>query len=473
MSEHVIHRSVFLFYLLICLAGCTRAPLEVQAPIDASGDTEDAELRAFVSDMYARSKEDPNSPLHRGRLGMVYDANGFTEAAVLTYRQAGVLDDEDMRWPYLESLALSEQGRIQEAVNLMDTAIQLDSSYLPAYLAKGYWMIDLGEFASACDAFERASQTLHSDSHHTVALQLGLAQCHFELGETEEANQALDTLPSNGLPAYAEFVRDRISRARDGTTSFEIKGIDVGDLGQISWRDPIAGAVVEYTRGLSNEALLAQKLIDGGRADDALYLVESLRERHPNITFLIELHSAALIALDRRNEAINILQQGLARYPEAHLLHFNLGLLLETTRQLDAALDHYSQTIKYQDDFVPAYDAMAKLLIAQHETSRARELLESSLEHRKPDATTFYLLGVLFGGEGDWSRSATYLTKASELEPENVVVLSSLALTLSELGRVNDAKIMINLALDLEPGNPKVQRAVDTLVTNGVLRSVR
>ena len=399
---------------------------------------------------------------------MVYDANGFTEAAVLTYRQAGVLDDKDMRWPYLESLALSEQGRIQEAVNRMDTAIQLDSSYLPAYLAKGYWMIDLGEFQSACDTFERALQTLQSDSH-TVALQLGLAQCRFELGETEKAKRALDTLPSNGLPAYAEFVRDRVSRARDGATSVENTGIDVGDLGQISWRDPIAGAVVEYTRGLSNEALLAQKLIDGGRADDALHLVESLTERHPNVTFLIELHSAALIALDRRNEAINILRKGLARYPEAHLLHFNLGLLLETTRQIDAALDHYGQTIKYQDDFVPAYDAKAKLLITQDETALAREILESSLEHRKPDATTFYLLGVLFGGEGNWSRSATYLTKASELEPENVAVLSSLALTLSELGRVKDAKVMINLALDLEPGNPKVQRAVDTLVTNGVL----
>lgn len=472
MFEHVIHRSVFLVCLLIYLAGCTKAPSEVHAPIDASGETEDAELREFVSGMYARANEDPHSPLHRGRLGMVYDANGFTEAAVVTYRQAGVLDDKDMRWPYLESLALSELGRIEEAVDAMGTAIQLDSSYLPAYLAKGYWMIDLGEFVSACDTFERASKALNVD-HSTVALQLGFAQCYVELGENEKAIQALDTLPSNGLPAYAEFVRDRVRRAGDDATSVENKEIGVGDLGQISWKDPIAGEVVEYTRGLSNESLLAQQLIEGGRADDALYLVESLRERHPNVTVLIELHSAALIALDRRNEAITTLQDGLARHPEAHLLHFNLGLLLERTSQFDAALDHYGQTIKYRDDFVPAYDAKAKLLIARDETALARELLEFSLEHRRPDVTTFYLLGVLYGGEGNWPRSANYLTKANELEPANIAVLSSLALTLSELGRVNDAKEMINHALDIEPTNPKVQRAVATLVTNGVLQSVR
>ena len=467
MSEHVLHGSVFLVCLLIYLAGCTKAPSEVQAPIDASGETEDAELREFVSGMYARANEDLHSPLHRGRLGMVYDANGFTEAAVVTYRQAGVLDAKDMRWPYLESLALSEQGRIEEAVDVMGTAIQRDSSYLPAYLAKGYWMIDLGEFERACDTFESVSTASNMDDH-TIALQLGLAQCRLELGEIEKAIIALDTLPSNGLPAYAELVRARVKRISDGSTSEENTRADFGDLGQISWPDAIAGAVVEYTRGLSNEALLTQKLIDGGRAEDALQLVRSLQQRYPDEAHLIELRSAALVALGRRAEALTVLRDGLQRYPDEHLLHFNLGLLHDSMGQIAAALDHYDGAIAKQIDFVPAYDAKVRLLMRQGSAILARDVLNASLAHRPPNAETYNLLGVLYGGGGDWERSAEHLANAVKLEPGNVDALVSLALSLSELEQYEEALKAIERARQLEPSNPKVERGLRTLIANGV-----
>ena len=402
---------------------------------------------------------------------MVYDANGFTDAAIVTYRQARLLDSRDMRWPYLEGLALSVQGRIDEAIHAMNMSIQIDSSYLPAHLAKGYWLIDLGEFRDACTTFEKAETESDADEQ-TIALHLGRAQCQLELGEIEKAVQAIDSLPSTGLPAYAELLRTRINRANDDSTRTETKRMESGDSGQLSWPDPIAGAVVEYTRGLSNEALLVQKLIDGGRAEDALNLVISLRERHLDVTYLIELHSATLIALDRHEEAITVLQDGVRRYPHEHLLHFNLGLLLDALGQRDAALDHYGYAIEYQVDFVPAYDATASLLMTQARNGSARDVLEASLAYRNPDATTFYRLGVLAGGDGDWQQSATYLTQANSLDPENVAILSGLALSLGELGRQDAAKDAIRLALDIAPDNVKVERAVETLIANGILQSV-
>lgn len=399
---------------------------------------------------------------------MVYDANGFTEAAALTYGQARELDADDMRWPYLESLALAEQGKIEKALRAMDLAIRLDSSYVPAYLARGYWLIDLGEFQNACDTFDRASKTPQT-TRALIAVQLGLAQCQVELGETEAAKQILDALPSTGLPAYADLVRARVHRANNGSTHNESVATDSGDLGQITWPDPIAGTVVEYTRGLSNESLLAQKLIDGGRAEDALQLVDSLQIRHPEATYLIELRSAALIALDRRAEAITVLKNGLGKNPDEHLLHFNLGLLLDSIGQMDEALDHYSQAIKLQRDFVPAYDAKAKLLIRQGSAIPARDVLNASLEHRLPDASTHNLLGVLYGGMGDWERSVEHLTNATRLEPQNVDALVSLALSLGELQRNEEAVSAIQRAGLLDPENPKVARGVRTLVANGVL----
>ena len=468
IAERVILRSALHTFALVWLIACVEGPSEVPSPIDVSFETEDVELRQFIGDMYTRADRDRHSALHRGRLGMVYDANGFTEAAAETYKQARALDADDVRWPYLESLALSGQGRIEDAINVMGLAIQLDASYLPARLAKGYWLIDLGEFESACETFKRA-KTDSDGAPQSVALTLGLAQCQLELGDTEKATRTLDTLPTSGLPAYAEFIKARVNRASEGLISDQSEWTELGDIGQMSWADPIAGTVVEYTRGLSNEALLAQRLIDGGRAADALQLIESLRERHPDVVHLIELRSAALISLGRRTEAISALRDGLRKFPEEHLLHFNLGMLLDSIGQIDVALKQYDQAITYQEDFLPAYDRKAKLLIRQGLNERARDVLIASLAYRPPDPATFNLLGVLYGGLGDWERSVEYLTKAKRLEPENVNVLVSLALSLSELQRYEDALNIIERAKILDPQNPKLDRAVMTLISNGVL----
>lgn len=407
--------------------------------------------------------------MYRGRLAMAYDANTFTAAAITTYQQARQLDSKDVRWPYLESLAHSSQGQIEIAVELMDHAIELDDSYLPSYLAKGFWLLDLGEHDLACKTFEQAKTVLIGID--ALPLTLGTAQCKLELGDIDAAVQHIDALPEDGLPPYAELVRDRVRRAAGNTPLYEIAGESSNKPVKMSWSDPIAGAVVEFTRGLSGESILAQNLIDGGRAQDALSLLESLQERHPDEPYLIELRSAALTRLGRPHEAIDVLQEGLLAFPDEHLLPFNLGLMFESVGQLDDALAHYKQTIEQENDFVPAYDAKANLLVAQGEAGLARQTLEASLPHRVADANTYYLLGVITGGEGGWSQSVSYLSKANSLEPENVDVLASLALSLSEVHRYEDALVAINRAKAIDPNNAKVERAVTTLIANGVLRS--
>ena len=219
---------------------------------------------------------------------------------------------------------------------------------------------------------------------------------------------------------------------------------------------PVAGEVVEYTRGLSGESLLAQRLIEGGRANDAIPLITSLQRRYPDESTLVELHGAALVKLQRNDEAIAVWRNGISKFPDSHLLHFNLALLLEETDKVEDAYTEYTRILEIQNDFVPAYDAKAKLFISQGHTAQAKNLLISSLDHRIPDAPTYYLLGVLYGGEGDWKNSAEYFTKASNLDPTNVDVLASLALSLSELGRVEEAFAAIEQARELAPDDLKV-----------------
>lgn len=431
--------------------------------------TEDIELSQFLVQLDRQAKEDPNSAIHHGRLAMAYDANGFVNQAIKAYENAALLDPSELRWPYLQALAVSQQGSIEDAVELMKRAIRLEPTYLPSYLATGYWLLDLGRFDEACDIFKEAEHTSGSDLYE-LPLLLGSIQCQFELGKHDIAFQLLDKLTISDLPPYAIRVRERVTRTT-GTDNVIRDPSGHEQAEPMTWSDPIAGEVVEFTRGFAAESLLAQKLIDGGRAEDAVPLIKSLRSRYAQEPQLVELHSAALIELKRHTEAIEVLQAGLTQFEGEHLLHFNLALLYELVGRVDDALKELDRAIELEARFIEAYDAKTTLLINQENPQAAGETLQASLAFRAPSADSHYLLGVLYGGQGDWVQSIEQFTHAIKLRPDDAKNHASLALILSEVGRFEDALVAIQSAQILNPDDARVKQAIEILIANEVLES--
>ena len=85
----------------IVSVACAPKTANVALPVDASSQTDDLELREFIAALYKDAVQNADSALHRGRLAMAYDANGFAEASIQSYEQVSQLDETDMRWPYL------------------------------------------------------------------------------------------------------------------------------------------------------------------------------------------------------------------------------------------------------------------------------------------------------------------------------------------------------------------------------------
>lgn len=458
---------VFIFVLLVQV-GCTRDSQNQLALVDVTTETEDAELQVFLREYLRRAEAHPASAAHRGRLAMAYDANGFNQAAATTYRQAHQLNPSEMRWSYLESLARAEQGEISAAVDAVENAIRLDPSYMPSHLAKGYWELDLGEFANACGTFDIGKE-INVDERNSVALTLGLAQCHLELGNVQNARQWLATLSPDSLTGYGESVRQRVLRA-SGVPSDQVESSATNQASQQPlWSDPVSGAVVEYTHGLTNESLLAQKLIEGGRGGDALPMIASLQSRHPDVPYLIELQANAMLELGQIEQAMKVLTDGLQRFTNQSTMYLNLGTLHESMGQQEQALTRYTEALETQHDLVPAFDAKAMLLIAMDRPAGALEVLIESLQFRSADAGTHYLVGVLYGQSGKWRESSKHLLNALELAPNHAEAHASLALSLSELGRYNEALDAIKRALTIDPASALVNKAAETLVANGVL----
>ena len=144
-------------------------------------------------------------------------------------------------------------------------------------------------------------------------------------------------------------------------------------------------------------------------------------------------------------------------------------MLLESTGQFDKALSHYEEVVDSKSDFVPAYDAQVGLLLKRGATSNAKGVLQASLEYRQPDWNTYYRLGVLDGALGNWEESVRSFLYSIELAPLNSDAYANMALSLGELKRTDEARNAITRAKALAPNNPKVKRAVETLIANGVL----
>ena len=101
---------------------------------------------------------------------------------------------------------------------------------------------------------------------------------------------------------------------------------------------------------------------------------------------------------------------------------------------------------------------------------KARDILEGFLRDRTLDAETYYMLGVLAGGEGKWTDAVNQFKMATKLNPRHSKAHASLALSLAELERFDEALSSIVEAQELDSEEPMVKRATETLIAKGVTR---
>ena len=52
-------------------------------------------------------------------------------------------------WPYLQAILLQQQARFDEALLRLDRALELAPDYAPAWLWRGYWMLDVDRIDEA------------------------------------------------------------------------------------------------------------------------------------------------------------------------------------------------------------------------------------------------------------------------------------------------------------------------------------
>ena len=443
---HVYHFVVIGLAVLV-LCACARSDLfdsPVDEPIVAGIDSPDEELGGYLESMIRSARALPKSGLVRGRLGMAYDVNGFKDAAIASYEQAESLDPNDFRWPYFGALLLAQNGQHEAALGKLEHAFAIDSDYPAPWLWRGTWLLELGRPEEAETAFERARGLGAVD-----AATFGRARVLIMQQQHAEAAALLEPLADEtGHPyIYRSLGKSlmALGRTQEARSAIALSR----NAQQFAWDDKYQLEKASHYRGLASFHLAVQLSL-AGRGDEALTIMERLRRYHTdaqcgqeeNFFFacsLLNSLSLAYARADRGEQALAVVQRGLAINPDFASFHITIADYYYQLRDLQNAISHSDSAMDLNPMLAKTHEQRGQFLLSLGSPSEAKVALEMALSLEPAKPTTLFYLGMAEAQLNNWRGSVERFERAIQLDPGFALGHAYLARSLGEQGRITEA----------------------------------
>ncbi len=374
------------------------------------------------------------------------------------------------------ALALSENGRPEEAIVCFREAVRLNSRYAEGHNNLGAALMLRGGLDEAIDHYREAIR-LEPDLpgvHYNMALATrsqGLvgeaighyretlrwsprsAEAHNGLGELLERQglrlEATDHyLEAVNLdPGFARAHRNAGRALRAGGKLSE----SIAHLRMAVRLDP------DYRQAHNN---LGNALVAAGRADEAIrYFGEALR-LGDDAAARYNL-GIAESARGRTREAIAHYRAALSVDPAYADAHNNLGTLLQAGDRIEEAVKHYREAIRLDPASFSAHFNLGRALLATGLAEEAAACHEIAAELDPDHPQARFRLGQALFAAGRYDDAGEHLRAADELMPDRAPVLAELARALAAAGRFGDALAAACDAVDaaLVAGDDELVRA--------------
>lgn len=419
----------------------------------------DEELASYLTEIVDLIHETPYSAALRGRLAMTYDVNAFRDNAIAMYQQASNVDPYEFSWHYFRAVLRGIKGEYSDALLDIQSALEIDSSYVPAWLYQGTWLFELGRHDEARAAFNAAAR-LGAGSPAV----LGLARIEALEGNHELVIELLQPYERNNPhpEIYRHIARSYTALGR--TEEAEVAAALGGNPTQLEWIDPLLGDRMKHVRGYGQRLATAQDLLKGGRVGESLSMLEELYLQDPEDEVIISSLAWAYQQTEQYQRASDILEEGIEKYPEQYRFYTNLGYLMLQAGHTDDAQQLFNKSIDLHESNSDAYEQLGIAYMRKNQYDEALYAFERALQFgNRNNANILLKKGTIEGLQMQWDAAIDTFQRVVKAEPQLPDAHIYLSYAYTESKKFDEARASLAWAERLGISKNALQSAYDFL----------
>src|ERR1051326_6597149 len=373
-------------------------------------------------------------------VGDFYLRMGDGDSAIREYKD-GIQKDPKKKSTYQKRVieVLMRQGKRQEAADVNSQILKDEPGDNDARGLAATFLLDKGDVAKALAEL----QAVVTRAPDNPVSRYNLGRAHAARGEWEQARQQF----AKAIELRPDYVMARLALAQLQVTR-----------GEFDAALKTAEAILAIDRGNINARLVESAALMGQKKfSDSHAMLDAMAKAYPGSADLLFQLGVVNLAENKFKEAEDAFRRSYQLNPAN-----SRGLMgIVETNMAQNKPDEALKILQTESDKAPP---RLDLLLAMGNTAvrsgkydmaiqTFTKVLNSLDKGSKAQGDLYLRIGETYRRKGDLNAAVQALTQARETLPENIVVLSTLALVLDGAGRRPEAKTVYEATLKLDPNN--------------------
>jgi tetratricopeptide (TPR) repeat protein len=362
-----------------------------------------------------------------GRLGQIYQAYGFDDAALACYGNASRLDPLSFRWFYYQAYLRQKDGDAGGAERDYQRTLAVDPANTPALLRLGTLELTLGRPDLAKSYFAKAMARSGPSAAGLAGLGKAALLEHGYGLAVNYFNQALAREPDASSLHYQLAMAYRgLGDMAHTQEQLQMRG-DVDPAIQ----DPLLSEVNALKQGMFSLLQQGSAAMNDHRFAEAAAIYRQMVSLAPSDPIAYRYLGMALAGAGQSNEALKEYERSLQLDPRNPAVHYNIGVLLVQERKEGQAIVHFQQVLELDPGLVAAHFQLANLYMRDGKDPEAEREYGAvvGLDPQNSFARLMQAMAAVHAGL--YARAKTLLDQAAQTLPGDADIADAQARVLA------------------------------------------